>query len=169
MGTTGEQKNDNSSTAHNITSLKCFPTHSSLYLMQVKPHCYTIHSETLQLGMLPTANMMALGWLEDWLDETEKVQSPPLLFLAFFQIICSYHLFEALLPGCQYLKTQKTKLWVITYRYIIIYIYVDKHLKGPQNTKDNWWGKTVGNFSFFFFNCYICEINWKGGKILSEQ
>ena len=43
----------NSSTAHNITSLKGLPTHSCLYLMQVKPHCSTIHSEILQLDMLP--------------------------------------------------------------------------------------------------------------------
>lgn len=84
------------------------------------------------------------------------------------QITCSYRPCEAVLPGCKILK-HKTKLRVITYRYIRIHIYVDKHLKGTQNTKDNWWGKTVDNFSFFFFNCYICEINWKGGKILSEQ
>lgn len=111
---------------------------------------------------------MAPGWLEDWLDETGKVQSPPLLFLAFFHPHTRSFV-PTILWSClawlQDFKTSKTKLRVITYRYIRIRIYVDKHWKGTQNTKDNWWGKTVGNFSFFF-NYYICEINWKGGKNL---
>lgn len=82
------------------------------------------------------------------------------------QIICSYHPCEAVLPGCKILKHKRQNYEWLLIRYIRIHIYVDKHLKGTQNTKDNWWGKTVGNFSFFFFNCYICEINWKGGKNL---
>lgn len=167
MGTTREQKNGNSSTAHNITSLKSFPTHRPLYLLQVKPHCWIIHSETMKLGVLPdtTQHHNCDGTRVAWglgAMKQGRFNRHPYYFLS-----SSHPHTRSFLPflwGClawlQGFKTPKTKLWVITYRYIRICIYVHKHWKGTQNTKDNWWGKTVGTFSFFFFfNCCICAIN----------